>query len=77
MGSFAQMLIYEYRRDTATSMLLDRFTIAAVARYSRLPVETVQELAFELGVIPPDTPLGPQFGKPSASRCVSGRQMMI
>ena len=59
MGSFAQVLIQEERLNTAASMLLDNFSVAAIMKHARLSREAVLDLAAELGVDPkedPDTP---------------------
>ena len=87
MGSFAQMLIDKAvgentrveRRGFAARMIMGHLPLSQIVAYSLLDQDTVEELAFELGVIPPDNWLPPwphtnEAGKaraatPGASLC--------
>ena len=69
--SWAEMIRHKAAIDTAERMIqfrLIRFTLTQIRTATLLDDNTIQELALELGVILPDTPLSPQFGKPGASR---------
>ena len=59
MSGLAERYRYEMRVEVATNLIRDvhtiRFTAAYLAKAIRLPVETMLELAEDLGVILPDT----------------------
>lgn len=60
MGSLAQVLIIEDRLDAARRMIIGgRLPLSQIAAYLLLDQDTIEELAVEMGVILPDTPVPP------------------
>lgn len=53
--SLAEMIIHQAAIDIAERLIRDRLTCYRIKRYTQLDDETIQELAFEMGVVLPGT----------------------
>ena len=53
--AWAEMIRHKAATEIAERMICDRLTCSQIRTYTRLDDDTIQELAFETGVILPDT----------------------